>query len=66
MLGSIAPPWAYGQMKGDEESSTNGPAGLAPVAREMHMAVLGPWLVVTQPYEAGRATHVMGWVAGVA
>ncbi len=49
MLGSIAPPCAVGQMKAELESSTKGPDGLVLVAREMHMAVLGPCVVCTQP-----------------
>lgn len=49
MLGSIAPPCAVGQMKAELESSTKGPDGLELVAREMHMAVLGPCVVFTHP-----------------
>lgn len=66
MLGSMAPPWAVGQMKADVESSTNGPAGLALVAREMHMAVFAPYVVCTQPGEVALYTQSSGWVAGVA
>ena len=36
-------------MKAEEESSTNGPDGLVLVAREMHIAVFGPCVVMTQP-----------------
>ena len=36
-------------MNADVESSTNGPAGLVLVAREMHIAVFGPCAVMTHP-----------------
>ena len=66
MLGSMAPPCAVGQMKAEVESSTNGPAGLVPVAREMHMAVFGPWVVCTHPGAVALEMQSSGWVAGVA
>ena len=66
MLGSMAPPCAVGQMKAEVESSTNGPTGLVLVAREMHMAVFGPCVVVTQPGAVALKTQSSGWVAGVA
>jgi hypothetical protein len=65
MLGSMAPPSAMGHTKADDESSTNGPAGLVLVALEIHIALDGPLAVWMQPADAGSAKHTKGTVAGV-
>ena len=64
-LGSIAPPFETGHTKADDESSTNGPAGFALVAREMHIALDRPLVVVTHPDGGDFARHPSGIVAGV-
>ncbi len=65
MLGSMAPPRVVGHTKADDESSTNGPAGFALVAREMHIALETPLTVCTQPVDDGFAKQMSGIVAGV-
>ena len=64
-LGSMAPPCATGHTKADDESSTKGPAGSALVAREMHIALDSPLVVLTHPDGGVLARHPSGIVAGV-
>jgi hypothetical protein len=64
-LGSIAPPWASGHTNADDESSVKGPAGFALVARETHIALDSPWVVLTHPDGGDLARHPSGIVAGV-
>ena len=64
-LGSMAPPWSAGQMKADEESSTNGPDGLELVALEMHIADVDRLAVWMHPAPWGSKTQPRGWAAGV-
>ena len=64
-LGSIAPPCETGHTKADGESSTKGPAGLELVAREMHIALELPLVVVTHPCGVDVARQPSGMVAGV-
>jgi hypothetical protein len=52
-------------MNADVESSTNGPVGVVAVAREMHSALVSPWVVLTHPCAGGLARHPKGTVAGV-
>ena len=52
-------------MNADVELSTKGPVGPADVAREMHSALVSPWVVLTQPVVGGVARHPSGTVAGV-
>ena len=65
-LGSMAPPWAVGQMNADVESSMKGPEGLETLALEMHMAELDRVVVCTHPAVWELYTQSSGWTAGVA